>query len=155
VLTSLKYAVVERERRFLIRSTPSDIVETVEIVDLYVDGSRLRLREVRNADGSVVRKLTHKVRLADNTSEVACTNFYLDDAEWHLLTSALTGKHLYKTRHKVLRDGLAVVIDVHEGGAIIAEIDDGDSAPEPVPVWLDVIREVTHDESWTGAGLAR
>lgn len=155
VLPSLKYAVVERERRFLVGSLPTNIVETVEIIDRYVDGSRLRLREVRSADGSSVRKLTHKVRLNDDASEVACTNFYLDEAEWHLLTMGLVGTELRKTRHKVLRDGITVVVDVHGDGSMVAEIDDGDQRPAAVPDWLDVIREVTHDESWTGAGLAR
>lgn len=155
MLTSLKYAVVERERRFLIASLPSEIDETVEIIDRYVDGTRLRLREVRTEDGTTIRKLTHKVRLTDDPSEVACTNFYLDDAEWHMLTSSLTGRQLRKTRHKVHRDGVAVVVDVHEDGAIVAEIDDGNDDPVAVPHWLDVIRDVTHDESWTGAGLAR
>lgn len=152
---SLKYAVVERERRFLVRSLPTDIAETVEIMDRYVGGSRLRLREVRSADGSAVRKLTHKVRLHDDASEVACTNFYLDEAEWQLLTAGLAGAELRKTRHKVLRDGIVVVIDVHEDGSMVAEIDGGDEAAAVVPGWLDVIREVTHDERWTGAGLAR
>lgn len=154
-MSSLKYAVIERERRFLLRAVPSGVVETVEIIDRYVEGSRLRLREVRSADGSVVRKLTHKVRLTDDTSEVACTNFYLDEAEWDLLISGLPGRRLRKTRHHVRREGLAAVIDVHENGTIIAEIDDGDGAPVPVPAWLDVIREVTREEAWTGAGLAR
>lgn len=153
--TSLKYAVVERERRFLLRSLPSGITETLEIVDRYVDGTRLRLREVRAADGSVVHKLTQKVRLAEDASQVACTNFYLDEAEWRLLTQNLPGKLLVKTRHKVTRDGDVVLVDVHEDGALVAEIDDGDAVPGPVPGWLDVICEVTADESWTGAGLAR
>lgn len=57
---SLQYAAIERERRLLVRSLPTDLDETVEIVDRYVDGSRLRLREVRCADGSTTPKLTHK-----------------------------------------------------------------------------------------------
>ncbi|QCX27576.1 hypothetical protein [Nocardioides jishulii] len=152
--TSLKYAVVERERRFLLRSLPTGITETFEIVDRYVDGTRLRLRRVRAADGSVVHKLTQKVRLAEDASQVACTNFYLDDAEWRLLTQSLPGKLLVKTRHKVTRDGDVVVVDVHTDGSMVAEIDGGDVVPVSVPAWLDVIREVTDDERWTGVGLA-
>jgi len=37
----------------------------------------------------------------------------------------------------------------------LAEIDDQDGAPALVPGWLDVLRDVTDDEEWTGARLAR
>ena len=46
-----------------------------------------------------------------------------------------------------------VVLDVD--GTLVAEIDDGDHPRDHVPGWLDVLREVTLDEEWTGAGLAR
>ena len=151
---SLKYAVVERERRFLLASVPDGIAATVEIDDLYIDGSRLRLREVREADGAITRKLTHKVRISEDASEVACTNFYLSDDEWQVL-AVLPGQRLHKTRHSIRCGDLTVLVDVHADGAIVAEIDDGDSTPGPVPEWLDVICEVTSDERWTGAGLAR
>ncbi len=71
---SLKYAVVERERRWLVRRIPEGVSSTKDIVDRYVTGTRLRLREVREADGTVVRKLGQKVRLSDGPAEVACTN---------------------------------------------------------------------------------
>ena len=47
---SLKYAVVERERRFLLASLPEGIDCTRQIIDRYLTGTRLRLREVREAD---------------------------------------------------------------------------------------------------------
>lgn len=148
---SLKYAVVERERRFLVGSLPDGVVGTVEIVDHYVVGTRLRLREVRYDDGTVVRKLGHKVRLGDGPAEVACTNFYLDDQEWATL-GALPAKVLRKRRHLVERDGLVVAIDEHEDGT---EIDDHDNPSTSVPAWLDVVRDVSDDEAWTGVSLAR
>ncbi|MDN4162913.1 hypothetical protein [Nocardioides abyssi] len=157
---SLKYAVVERERRYLLASLPEELAETpetaeaVEIVDRYVDGTRLRLREVRAADGTVTRKLTQKVRLGDDAAEVACTNLYLNDAEWSLL-SALPGRGLSKTRYKVRRDGVVIVVDVHADGTTVAEIDGSDGPAVTVPAWLDVVRDVTADESFTGAGLAQ
>ena len=42
----LKYAVVERERRYLLDSLPGEVTSTHEILDRYVTGTRLRLREV-------------------------------------------------------------------------------------------------------------
>ncbi|MGH3306463.1 MAG: hypothetical protein ACRDOX_02155, partial [Nocardioides sp.] len=59
---SLKYAHVERERRWLLATVPELTGSRMEITDQYLVGSRLRLREVTEG-GSVVRKLGHKVRL--------------------------------------------------------------------------------------------
>ncbi|MGA8045997.1 MAG: hypothetical protein WCA30_06985 [Dermatophilaceae bacterium] len=150
----LKYAVVERERRYLVRAVPDGVVARVEIVDRYVIGTRLRLREVRSADGEVVRKLGQKVRLSDGPAEVACTNLYLDEAEWSLLAD-LPARLLRKTRHLVVRDGLRVAVDEHEDGTLVAEIDDGADLPVAIPQWLEVLADVSDDERWTGAALAR
>ncbi len=150
----MKYAVVERERRFRVAGLPEGVVESREIVDRYLTGTRLRLREVRGPDGTVVRKLGHKVRLTEGPAEVACTNLYLDDQEWAALTG-LPGRLLRKTRHLVHRDGLVVAIDEHPDGLLLAEIDDGDRPARPVPDWLDVLEDVSGDERWTGAHLAR
>lgn len=156
---SLKYAVVECERRFLLSRLPAGDAgdagdaEVLEIVDRYVVGTRMRLREVRRVDGSVVRKLGHKVRLGEGPAEVACTNVYLDDAEWAVLVD-LPARTLRKRRRLYRRDGLLVAVDEHEDGTLVAEIDDGDSAATQVPTWLDVVAEVSADERWTGAALA-
>lgn len=150
-----KYARVERERRFLVSAVPDGVADSVRIVDRYLDGTRLRLREVRQDDGTMVRKLGHKVRLSDGPAEIACTSLYLDDAEWGLL-SRLPGRLLTKTRHQVRRDGWSIAVDEFEDGTLLAEIDLGDG-PDPgdLPDWLDVITEVSDDEAWTGARLAR
>ena len=149
---SLKYAVVERERRFVVRAVPDGVVAVREIHDRYVTGTRLRLREVRG-DGAVTRKLGHKVRLTDGPGEVACTNLYLDEGEWQLLRT-LPGREARKTRHLVERDGWRVAVDEHPDGTLVAEIDDGDDPRTSVPAWLEVVREVTDDESFTGFGRA-
>jgi CYTH domain-containing protein len=151
---SLKYAVVERERRYLLASLPDGVTSTKEIVDRYVTGTRLRLREVHEGDGIVIRKLGHKVRLTEGPGEVACTNFYLDDEEWALL-AALPARTLRKKRHMVAVDEWLIAIDEHEDGTLVAEIDDRDEPSDLLPDWLDVVRDVTHDETWTGGGLAR
>jgi len=154
VTASLKYAVVERERRFLLARLPHGVASSRDIVDRYVTGTRLRLREVRHGDGTVVRKLSQKVRLGDGPGVVACTNLYLDDAEWALLL-ALPALVLHKTRHLVDRGGLTVAIDELEDGTLVAEIDDGDQPPRAVPDWLEVVEDVSDDDHWTGAALAR
>ena len=151
---SLKYAVVERERRYVLARLPEGVTSTREILDRYVTGTRLRLREVREDDGNLTRKLTHKVRLGDGPAEVACTNLYLDDAEWALLV-ALPARVLRKRRHLVRRDGVLVAVDEHADGTLVAEIDDGDRPSDLVPGWLDVVADVSDDEAWPGARLAR
>jgi CYTH domain-containing protein len=55
----------------------------------------------------------------------------------------------------VERDGWRLAVDEHEDGTHVAEIDDGDDPSRAVPTWLDVVRDVTDDEEWTGAALAR
>lgn len=70
---SLKYAVVERERRFLVASVPEGVNSTQDILDRYVIRTRLRLREVTDRDGTVTRKLGHKVLLTEGPAIVACT----------------------------------------------------------------------------------
>lgn len=149
-----KYAVVERERRFLVDHIPDGVVNTRQILDRYIEGTRLRLREVTDDDGTVTRKLGHKVRLSEGPEEVACTTMYLDDAEWRMLCQ-LPARELRKVRHVVNLDGLIVAIDRLEDGSLIAEIDDGDQPPQDIPPWLSVQREVTTDEGWTGARLAQ
>ena len=154
VTASTKYAVVERERRLLVGSVPDGDVESVEIIDRYVEGSRLRLREMVWADGRRVRKLGHKVRLSDGPHEVACTSMYLDDAEWELLRQ-LPARMLRKRRYQVCREGWHLAIDEFEDGTLLAELDDGERPSTAVPAWLDVLRAVSADEEWTGAALAR
>ena len=151
-MTFLKYAVVERERRWLLAAMPEVPADArvLGIVDRYLTGTRLRLRETTEADGTVVRKLGHKVRIGQGAREVAHTSLYLDDAEWALLV-ALPARTLTKTRTLVpMRTG-HVAVDVHADGTVVAEIEgDGD-----LPADWDVVREVTDDEEYTGGALAR
>ena len=149
----LKYAVVESERRFLLASLPAGVERTTQIVDRYLAGTRLRLREVTDPDGTVVRKLGHKVRLTDGPERVACTSVYLDDAEWDVLL-ALPARTLRKRRHHALVDGVHVAVDELPDGTLLAEIDGGDQPVTEVPAGLDVVREVTADEAWTGWALS-
>jgi CYTH domain-containing protein len=155
VTVSLKYAHVERERRWLLATLPELAGAPMMITDEYLVGTRLRLREVVEG-GSVVRKLGHKVRLDADAGEVACTNFYLDDAEWSAL-SGLPAQVLQKKRWRVARDGLPVAVDVFDGrlaGLVLAEIDRGSGPSRGLPTGFDVAADVTHDEAFTGAALA-
>jgi CYTH domain-containing protein len=125
----LNYAVVERERRFVVAGIPEGVTQTLRIEDYYIEHTLLRLRQVMAPDGSFTRKLGHKVRLGQGASAIAYTSMYLDEEEWVL---TLPHRTLHKTRHIVERDGAVVATDALEDGTLLAEIDDGDSAPSGV-----------------------
>lgn len=159
---SLKYAHVERERRWLLGSPPVDlpVESTLEITDHYLIGTRLRLREAVTDDGTVVRKLGQKIRLGEGPHEIACTSVYLDDGEWNLLT-ALAASTLRKQRRRFRLDGAAVAVDVfadHCAGLVLAEVDRGAGPdlglPEVLRQRAEVVAEVTAEEAFTGAALA-
>ena len=155
---SLKYAHVERERRWLLAAVPDalEIEWSLAIADRYLVGTRLRLRETVADDGAVVRKLGHKVRLADGPEEIACTSVYLDDAEWAAL-SVLEARPLRKVRRRARVGGVSVSLDVFEGdcaGLVLVEIDRGDGPDAALPAGLSALAEVTADEAFTGAELA-
>ena len=155
---NLKYAHVERERRWLLSSSPAGLVaeSRLTITDHYLTGTRLRLREVVAGDGRVVRKLGQKVRLGTGADEIAHTNLYLDEAEWAAL-SVLPGDALRKERRRVRLGGVTVAVDVFAGhceGLVLAEVDRGDGADHGLPDGLPVVAEVTGDESFTGGSLA-
>ena len=58
-----KYARIEFERRFLLERLPADVkvVAVRRIVDRYIEGTRLRLREIIDPDGAGVYKLAQKI----------------------------------------------------------------------------------------------
>jgi CYTH domain-containing protein len=150
---SFKYARLETERRFLVARVPDGVVRVSEIVDRYLDGTRLRLREMTSG-GVTTRKLGQKIRVGEGPGVIAHTSLYLDEEEWARL-SVLPGQTLRKRRHHVERDGVALAVDEHPDGTLVAEIDGGEGRPGDPPAWLEVVREVTDDEAFTGAARAR
>jgi CYTH domain-containing protein len=154
----MKYAHLERERRWVLAAVPDLPPEArrLEIVDRYVRLTRLRLRELTE-DGVVTRKLGHKVRLGNDATEVAHTSLYLDEAEWELLAS-LPADVVTKVRTLVAHDGWTVAVDVfggHLAGLVLAEVDWGEGEPVELPAWYGSLGEVTGEEAFTGGALAR
>jgi len=152
---SRKYALPERERRFLLREVPpGEVVRTRRLTDDYVRGTRLRVRRsVETAAGveETFYKLTQKVPAPDGTPGLI-TNFYLSAAEYELLAT-LPAQRLEKTRYSVPPFG----IDVFEpplDGLFIAEIEfDGEEASRAFPPPAFAVAEVTHDLRFTGGRL--
>ncbi len=154
----LKYAFVERERRWLCDRLPAERVTRAEaITDLYVDGARLRLREARPLDGGPIqRRLGKKADAAPDTRLI--TSIYLDEAEFALL-AGLPGRVLRKTRHHLAPEGgVELAVDVFEGrlaGLILAEAEFPSAeamAAFPGPAFA--VREVTDDTRYSGGWLS-
>lgn len=153
-----KYAWVERERRWLCRSLPADLIVSSEtFTDLYVEGSQLRLRQAIPVDGGPA--MLRLGRKADVSPSVRLlTSIYLSPGEFQLL-SRLPGRMLRKTRHALGRLGGAdVFVDVFEGdlvGLIMAEAEFETSeamAAYAMPEFA--FQEVTEDIRYTGGRLA-
>jgi len=66
---TFKYAKIEQERRFLLRSMPEDMPgdeDFIRIIDRYIPGTRLRLRRMESPLGdALIFKLGQKYRLSD------------------------------------------------------------------------------------------
>src|SRR5579884_2200424 len=99
-----KYARVERERRFLLAGppAPSAVTATRLITDLYLTGTRLRLRHAELPGDNSEFKLTQKIPAARRPGAVQglITTTYLSSAEYRLLAT-LPAAVLRKTRFSV------------------------------------------------------
>ena len=160
-----KYAVVERERRWLVAPVVATAVvsgvsaaSTLRIADRYVRDTRLRLRTVTSYDGAVVSKLGHKAVVDPAPPpRIEHTSLYLDGAESDLLAT-LPADELTKDRHRIQHDGRTLALDVFTGrlaGLVLVELDlgaRGDAAVAPPP--FPVVAEVTADPAFTGGALA-
>ena len=151
-----KYARVERERRFLLLRVPDGpCVRRAEITDLYLAGTRLRLRrtvETTAAATVTVRKLTQKIP-APAGGPGLITTVYLDQSEYATLAT-LPGAGLNKMRYSVPPLG----VDVFTGalsGLVMAEIEFETAVAEArFPGLSDPAVEVTLDGRMTGGRLA-
>lgn len=141
----MKYARLERERRFLLAAEPSPAEKVRTIEDRYLLGIRLRLRRVAGSDG-VVFKLGQQEDVEPGTKRV--TTIYLDEAE-HLVLTSLPADVVTKTRATVQDDGVTWAIDTYPDGTRIAETEGEIDEPPP---WVG--EEVTGDPQWSGAALA-
>jgi CYTH domain-containing protein len=152
----LKYALIERERRFLLAGpVEGPFTRTVSITDHYLTGTRVRLRravELTDDGEQPVYKLTQKIP-APSGRPGLITTIYLNEEE-HQVFAALPAAVLHKTRHSVPPFG----VDVFEGaleGLYLAEAEfasDEEMAEFFPPPF--VTAEVTGDPRLTGGNLA-
>ena len=154
----MKYAKREFERRFLLRGEPPSLpLQYLSILDAYIVDTTLRLRRAVNSDGTnTVYKLTQKKKDADG--QMWITNFYLTEAEAALFRS-LPSVTLEKRRYHIERGAVSRAIDVVESRPekiVLLEVE-GDAAADiqESPSGFDIVREVTHEEEYTGYAIAQ
>ncbi len=157
--TAHKYARIESERRFLLRSLPLNLNtrEGSRITDRYWPETRMRLRLIESLDGQVLaRKLTQKyVETGQPPEETTITNQYLTEAEYELFAQ-LPGNQLVKRRYKYLHEGSGYSIDQFEGELdelLLAEIEAGQGVLPTGAVPDFAVCEVTAEPAFTGGAL--
>jgi CYTH domain-containing protein len=155
-----EYTAVERERRWLCAAVPRDqIRQTLTVTDLYVSGTRLRLRDMRPSDGGpALLRLSRKADVDARTRLI--TSIYLPEEEFAVLAAALKGPRLTKTRHRLHASPVVLLsVDEFQGdlaGLILAEAEfQSDEALAAFSTPPFAVREVTDDPEYTGAWLAR
>lgn len=150
-----RYARTEREQRWVLSGMPHDLTDPVEIHDLYLTGSSLRLRHVREGS-DVVFKLGQKVRVVSGSPErVLITNLYLSQHEFDTI-SRLEGTSLDKIRWHWRVEGRVFSVDQFSGsleGLILAEVElTEDDALLDAPALS--VADVTHEDRFSGGRLA-
>ena len=157
----MKYARLERERRFLLSGLPPGLSaadDHTQIFDNYITGTRLRLRKVRSpAAREWTWKLTQKFAPDPHDfSRALVTNIYLSQYEYEVL-SVFEGNELRKNRYPYEHEGRAYSVDVFLGdlrGLVLAETDfatDEEMRNFTPPPFAAL--DVTDDEFFTGASL--
>jgi hypothetical protein len=150
-----KYALVERERRFLLAASPVGMpIRQVLIEDRYLRGTRLRLRRMTDLDepaGGVTYKFTQKIPTVAGTPGLI-TTLYLSAAEY----AALVGIPA-DTLRKIRSSFPPLGIDTFEGplrGLVLAEAEFESAADEAAfRTPAEAVAEVTADVRFTGGRL--
>ena len=153
-----KYAKFERERRFLVSPAAPLALSSdfTRFEDLYIAGTRVRLRSASDSSGGVIYKLTQKLQQPDAAIR-RLTTFYLT-AEEHGVFAALPGARLVKRRHRVGDGGLEWGVDVFEGalaGLVLAEREfESEAALRAAAMPSFATLEVTNEVAFSGGALA-
>lgn len=153
-----KYAQLEHERRFLITQAPELSGVAFRLIeDLYIIGSRLRLRKITLGDGRDIQFKLCKKYPSDDRLSVPIVNTYLT-ADEHAVLSELPGRNIRKRRYSIVSSAKSLSLDVFEGqlsGLILCEVETASVAELESQVFPDwVRREVTDDPFFTGGNLA-
>jgi CYTH domain-containing protein len=162
IVPESKYALIERERRYLLRDLPEGITRAdphLQITDNYMTGSRLRLRKVREPrTNKWTVKFTQKfVPNPGDLSRTVITNTYLNALEAEVLATVFNSNEIRKNRYPFEFDGRKFSVDMFLGdlfGLVLAEVsfetdEDLDQFAKPPFALADV----TNAELFTGGRL--
>ena len=157
----MKYARVERERRYLLRGLPPNLRVNdphAQIFDNYITGTRLRLRKIRVPERREwTWKLTQKFAPDPaDLSRTLVTNLYLTEYEYETL-SVFEANELRKNRYPHAHEGRAYGVDAYLGdllGLVIAETNfESEEEMREFKAPPFAVAEVTNDELFTPARL--
>jgi len=163
VVPESKYALVERERRYLLRDLPEGTTRAdphVQITDNYMTGSRLRLRKVREPRSNKwTAKLTQKFAPDPNDlARTIITNTYLNALEAETLSSLFNSNEIRKNRYHFEFEGRKFSADMFLGdlfGLVLAEV--GFETDEELNNFTTppfAVADVTNEPLFTGARLS-
>jgi CYTH domain-containing protein len=156
-----KYALVERERRYLLQDLPEGLGRAdahVQITDNYITGTRLRLRKVRDPKTNKwTVKLTQKFAPnKDDLSLTVITNLYLTALETEMLAIS-DANEIRKNRYWFEFEGRKFSVDMFLGdlfGLVLAEVSfETDEELNNFPKPPFAIADVTNNEMFTGGKL--
>jgi|GEM_PF-1764057 len=153
-----KYARFENERRFLLRPWDEEFI-TMDlprrvIIDHYVIGTNLRLREV-DSEGEKVYKLTKKTTISPGREEI--TTIYLSPEEYQLLCK-LPAVVVNKVRFIATYADIIIGIDIYgneEDELWLAEVEfetEKQMKTFALPMPYEV--EITGNNGFSGFALA-
>jgi CYTH domain-containing protein len=162
VIPESKYALIERERRYLLRDLPEGLSRAdhhLQITDIYITGTRLRIRKVRDPKTNKwIVKFTQKFAPNPNDfSRTIITNTYLSAMEAEML-SMFNANEIRKNRYKFEFEGRTFSVDMFLGdlfGLVMAETGfDSDEAMDNFPLPAFAVADVTNNELFTGGRLS-
>jgi len=157
-----KYALVERERRYLLQDLPEGLTRAdphLQITDNYLTGTRLRMRKVREPrTNKWTVKLTQKFAPnPDDYSRTIITNIYLNALESEML-DMFGANEIRKNRYQYELDGRTFSIDMFLGdlfGLVMAKVSfETDEEMKEFKAPPFAIAEVTNNELFTGGRLS-
>src|ERR1043165_9665416 len=110
VVPESKYALLERERRYLLRDLPEGITRAdphLQITDNYMTGYLLRLRKVREPrTNKWTVKFTQKFEPnPEDSSRTIITNTYLNALEAEVLSTVFNSNEIRTNRYPFELDG--------------------------------------------------
>jgi CYTH domain-containing protein len=161
VVPESKYALIERERRYLLEDLPEGLTRAdphLQITDNYITGTRLRIRKVREPrTNKWTVKFTQK--FAPNNldlSRTIITNTYLNAFEAEVL-SVFDANEIRKNRYYFDFEGRRFSVDMFLGdlfGLVLAEVGfESDEELDNYSMPSFALADVTNNEIFSGGKL--